>query len=892
MILVIHPRQFLVILLIAMYIDKEINGSQTFVVSFQPEIKGSFAATTDSWMEISTPISSSKEFTVCNWLKIKYFAINIPACPWAYCTFDIEEDEMKCTQMWFEAESTTANRNLRISLKIQLQHEERILRKSFDSYYHRTWFHVCWSWSTITGISKFYLNGDVLAKEKLHVTEKDWALYGSDKKLNTSLIVGQEPDSFRGGFDKQQAYIGSLSEFNIWNYTLMNREILDMARCREMYQGNILSWKDSSWILNGVFKDDNFNMSDFCFQKTQYFIIPEKLRYAEARKNCETHGGSLALPRSENELKDILEVVNEHGDTCIGNEILLQDSATWIGAKKFNYSWHEIGSSMTYESAGSPLNYTKTTVANVNSNNTKCAYIRSDGGFMGIYGDFGCDFGSLCTVCEIRNQPAFTLKGVCDLSDIDWIFYLSIDKRYQIVGYEGYKKNDIVFDVKEGTWNIVPMQGYTRSFNASFSNDNISTVSYPIGRKNWNLQDTICQIRSFEHSFTISVCKYPTEFTCDSGYCIEIDKRCDEKMDCLDESDEKHCNLIEIPPAYRRSNAPESPTDSPMTIKIQSRIISIDSIDTVNMVVSVTMELKFKWYDKRLTFSNPEIHKRNLISNQETDSIWTPLRDIIHENAIIGEVLLDNNFAVQINASYAEDLNPKHAIENRLFNGSSNYLIGTQRMKAKYNCKFEAKKFPFDEHNCSIILRIDHRKDKKIHFLKDGEILYEGENVVGQFLIGLRTTEILNTNESTKNIVTIHMVRLYANQITITFVPTLVLWLFGYTTLLIEPNEDGFSDRFIGAGTALLVIVTLLNAIHTDLPKTSYMKYIDLWFMYHVISIFLMIAYHIVLNRLRLYFNSKNIYKWSMTIRINYCLIIVFPIVNGIFYAIYFSLTL
>ena len=136
------------------------------------------------------------------------------------------------------------------------------------------------------------------------------------------------------------------------------------------------------------------------------------------------------------------------------------------------------------------------------------------------------------------------------------------------------------------------------------------------------------------------------------------------------------------------------------------------------------------------------------------------------------------------------------------------------------------------------------------------------------------------------------MARLYANQITITFVPTLVLWLFGYTTLLIEPNQDGFSDRFIGAGTALLVIVTLLNAIHTDLPKTSYMKYIDLWFMYHVISIFLMIAYHIILNQLRLYFNSKNIYKWSITIRINYCLIIVFPVVNGIFYAIYFVLTL
>ena len=136
------------------------------------------------------------------------------------------------------------------------------------------------------------------------------------------------------------------------------------------------------------------------------------------------------------------------------------------------------------------------------------------------------------------------------------------------------------------------------------------------------------------------------------------------------------------------------------------------------------------------------------------------------------------------------------------------------------------------------------------------------------------------------------MTRLYANQITVTFVPTLVLWLFGYSTLFIDPNGDGFSDRFIGAGTALLVIVTLLNAINADLPKTSYMKYIDLWFMWHVISVFLMIAYHIILNQLRSYFNTKNWNRWKMISRINACLILAFPAVNGIFYAIYFSLTI
>ena len=102
------------------------------------------------------------------------------------------------------------------------------------------------------------------------------------------------------------------------------------------------------------------------------------------------------------------------------------------------------------------------------------------------------------------------------------------------------------------------------------------------------------------------------------------------------------------------------------------------------------------------------------------------------------------------------------------------------------------------------------------------------------------------------------MSRMFTHQLTITFVPTFILWLFGYITLFIEPHGEGFSDRFIGAGTALLVIATLLNAINSDLPKTSYMKYIDFWFVWHVISIFSMIAYHIVLNRCRQYFETSN----------------------------------
>ena len=113
----------------------------------------------------------------------------------------------------------------------------------------------------------------------------------------------------------------------------------------------------------------------------------------------------------------------------------------------------------------------------------------------------------------------------------------------------------------------------------------------------------------------------------------------------------------------------------------------------------------------------------------------------------------------------------------------------------------------------------------------------------------------------------------------------------------------------MGAGTALLVIVTLLNAINSDLPKTLYMKYIDLWFVWHVIITFFMICYHISLGRILkcfekpnkdevLPFKTKDYMERSTvkviekTGKIDNSFLILFPVINFIFYGIYFYVTL
>lgn len=889
------------LLSIYLTIGKSNVCGQNFIASFQPGLEGAFLASTNAWIEFSKPILPTKEFTACHWIKIKFQNLKIAANLWSYCTIENAGDKMKCLQAFMHGNVLTANRDLIFQAYIPSKKGNKKTTMAVDSFPHRTWTHFCWSFSSINGENRFYHNGIFLGIHKLNFEDFEMAMEDANNMDQSAFIFGQEPDNMRGGFDSHQSFLGDLSELNIWNYTMSEVDIMKMATCKTWLKGNIVSWERSNLILNNIVLTDLFDPPNLCLKHHQYVIFPEKVPYPEAKGICEIHGGSLAVPKSEEENNQIINIVFKHKKTCIEKENLSDGNAVWIGAKKVDRVWYEVSTSFT---TGGLLNYTKVSKTTTNPN-SKCTYLRNDGSWLG--GRYVCTNGYLCTVCNIPNQPVFTVKGVCGTTDIDWNYYLSVDTNYQVNFYEGYKKTNILLDENSQKWYFTPVAGFPLNFNAEFSPSKFTT-KYPVGRNQWIVNDAVCDVEDKLEALTLSNCNFPTQFTCDSGHCIDISKRCDEQKDCLDGSDEKLCSLISIPPSYNKVNAPEPNIENvPLQINMHPTVISIDGIDTVNMIVTLTMEIRLNWHDKRLNYFNPLMDKDNMIPSEMTHQLWTPMRDLIHENAIIGEIKYNNDYNVKLLSNAPEGLDTSKAIENRLFNGSYNPLEVSQRLKIKYNCIFEVKKFPFDDQNCSFIMKIKQRQENASSFVSDGHVLYKGTPLVDQFSIGQMRSKIENTKEFTTYIIIIPMKRMFTNQLLTSFIPTLILWLFGYSTLFIDAESP--SDRFMGAGTALLVVATLLNAINGGLPKTSYMKYIDLWFIWHVGSIFAMITYHIILDRLRIYFEKTtedDVLPFKTTdyialmkknggkkiIKINNSFIMLFPILNTLFYVIYFYLTL
>ena len=54
----------------------------------------------------------------------------------------------------------------------------------------------------------------------------------------------------------------------------------------------------------------------------------------------------------------------------------------------------------------------------------------------------------------------------------------------------------------------------------------------------------------------------------------------------------------------------------------------------------------------------------------------------------------------------------------------------------------------------------------------------------------------------------------------------------------------------MGSVTVMLVMATWISVISGDLPTTSYVKLIDIWFVWHLSISFVVVIYHIFLDRM------------------------------------------
>jgi hypothetical protein len=598
----------------------------------------------------------------------------------------------------------------------------------------------------------------------------------------------------------------------------------------------------------------------------------------------------MATPTSDLENKKILDVVKKHSENCFEtgpDEIGQMTSVAWLPFKRHNGVWYD-----TNENQLVSINYSSWLTQNF-ADEAECSYLNSNGKWYFGY-TANCNAQKLCAVCSVTNTPVFTFKGLCNQSSINYNYYLDINSKNEVLNFVGYKRttlrhNDISY-IQTQSWSIVG-----NDFNISLDIDDVAL--FPVGRHFWLGFDKTCKLSKTTH-LALSQCDFGKEFTCDSGNCIDVHKKCDYHMDCEDKSDEKNCTYIEIPMSYKKLEAPHSNINFLVTIE------SIHNIDTINMFVELTSLVLMKWYDQRLSFKNLKNSSKLMIADMLADKIWNPLNVVVQEKALIGKIHLGKKQLSIETLKNASEIHQDEVFEDRIVHGNEGILEDKQRMRAHYDCKFHLRKFPFDTQHCHFTFTVVLMTNAKLMFVGNkNSVKYTGPEVVKDFYIQDIQVDTGSNEENVWFRYNITMKRSFSSNILSTFFPTWLIWILAYLTFFIQlPN---FNNRFMGSITSLLVLASLFTTMQSNLPKTSYFKYVDCWFLWYQTNSILMIVVHVLLDQSQFFqikkinvvtpkeINNENT-KFLMDNRkkeqINKIAIMLFPALHISFNVVYFVL--
>lgn len=210
-----------------------------------------------------------------------------------------------------------------------------------------------------------------------------------------------------------------------------------------------------------------------------------------------------------------------------------------------------------------------------------------------------------CGVCEVSKYVNYKLKGLC--FEATEVRTGMLDHKFLINGttldglvWRGFFQSKILR--VDDKWRLQSLKDPA----VYLENDD---PILPLGRGIWttnpDTEEMICEMDpGTDIRLTFTACT-SDQFTCDNGECIHLDGRCNNKLDCFDQSDEMECYFVTKSRSYLDQLIPPPESNvNPRLVYINVTIKSFPSIDTIGLKFTADFYLNLRWFDPRLTFNN------------------------------------------------------------------------------------------------------------------------------------------------------------------------------------------------------------------------------------------------------------------------------------------------
>lgn len=110
------------------------------------------------------------------------------------------------------------------------------------SFSPNTWHSMCATWNSENGLAQLWVDGKAGIKRFI----KSGAISGVP-----ITILGQEQDSYGGGFDANQSFLGMITKVHMWDRVIPAAEIKRYMDGTYFTPGNVFNWRALNYEITG-----------------------------------------------------------------------------------------------------------------------------------------------------------------------------------------------------------------------------------------------------------------------------------------------------------------------------------------------------------------------------------------------------------------------------------------------------------------------------------------------------------------------------------------------------------------------------------------------------------------------------------------------------------------
>ena len=434
-------------------------------------------------------------------------------------------------------------------------------------------------------------------------------------------------------------------------------------------------------------------------------------------------------------------------------------------------------------------------------------------------------------LCSRQVRPELRLRGVCTKSFLDTLFIPRNNLTDATeLNFVGGRDTVIQYDRRALVWRAAGSLGVTAVSSSPL-------VSYVLGKHTWRVEGDAPACFSGEPytaQLKLTGCS-EEEFTCDDGQCVRMEERCDQVSQCRDRSDEIDCQLLLLENNYNQKVPPISTvsrdnfTIVPVPIHVSINLMKIVSIKEVDHMITLQFEIIVKWHEVRTVYQNLKYKTSlNALSDKDMSELWLPYA--IFDNTDNKEaVKLDERVKTTMVVSREGEVTRSGfevLDEIEIFRGDENPITLRQTHSKEFQCRYELNSYPFDTQVCSIRIVASQLDVDMIRFIPDKVVMKERLKLT--MYIVTKWDLVADGSGGVKYIVVLK--RRFLSELLGTYLPTILLLGISFATVFFK--AEYFEAALTVNLTNMLVLTTIFISVMQTLPKTAYVKHIDIWLIF------------------------------------------------------------